>query len=132
MEIITYKAGEKVYGVVKINGVAAYTTSEYYTERMACADMYCWVAFQGENMDQVAVDMDEVYTARQAITKTFAEVSAKVVARAVAEAYRNGLVVEIKEGAMGQRYIEISNGKGSAYGQYHIGADFRDKVEAQR
>jgi hypothetical protein len=107
-----------------------YRSPEFITERMALADAGCWAAFHGERdgMGKVEVDLNEVYTTRQAETLVFAEVPAGDVARSVANAYAHGLTVEIKSGAMSQRYIEISNGKGSAYGQYHIGADFRERV----
>ncbi|MCX4547272.1 hypothetical protein [Streptomyces sp. NBC_01500] len=107
-----------------------FESSEYLTEGMAHADAKCWLAFhEGEKkMSKVEVDAAEIYTARQSVTGVFAEIPAERVAHKVAEAYRFGRVVEVKTGGMGQRYIEISNGKGSAYGQYHVGAEFRDKV----
>lgn len=129
MNITTGTQGGKFYAWVRKGMSILFQTPGYITEAMALADARCWLAFHGgESMDMVTVDMNEVYVARQKGTGVWREETAERVARAVAEAYRFNLTVEVKEGTMGQRYIQISDGKGSSYSQWHMGADFRDRV----
>jgi hypothetical protein len=126
---VTAKNGKHT-AEVRDAGRLVYRSPQFVTERMALADAGCWVAFHGERdgMGKVEVDPAEIYTAREAVTQQFEWVPGEVVARKVASAYEYGLTVEVKVGAMGQQYIQISNGKGSSYGIYHIGAAFRAKV----
>ncbi|MGW3072725.1 hypothetical protein [Kitasatospora sp. NPDC001132] len=79
-------------------------------------------------MNRITVDMTEAYTARARYTHELMGVPAQRMARIVAQAYDFGLTVEIKDSTRADtQYIQISDGKGSSYGQYFIGADFRDR-----
>jgi hypothetical protein len=122
----------KHFGTVRKGDSILYRTPGYYTEGMALADAKCWLAFHGEdtNMDKVTVDMGETYSAMRHKGADFEwhQPSAQRVADHVADARKFNLCVEIKTGARGQSYIQISDGKGSSYAQYHIGAEFADYV----
>ncbi|MDX2590978.1 hypothetical protein PV343_01390 [Streptomyces sp. WI03-4A] len=125
MNITTKTENGKHIAEVRNGAGVVFKTAAYLTEAMALADAQCWVAFHGgETMGKITVDMNETYCARQAVTQIMAEVPAENVRRAVESAYAAGLVVEIKRDTLDHDYIEISNGKGSSYGKFHIGADF--------
>lgn len=128
MNTKTTETNGKHYATVSAGDRIVYRTPGYYTAGMALADAQCWAAFHGGNMDKVTVDLNEVYTARGAgpTGLEYMAVPAERVARAVAEAYRFNLCVEVRTGTRGNAYIQISNGKGSGYGAYHIGAEFAD------
>lgn len=130
MEITVTKENGKSIGRVHQGDRVFHITPGYYTNQMALAAAHCWAAFhwKGEGMDKVEVDLSEVYTVAQSGTGVFCEFPAERVARAVAQAYEFGLDVEIKQGAMGQRYIQIGRKGVCSYGQYHMGADFRDRM----
>jgi hypothetical protein len=49
MNVVTFTTGTKVWAEVRNGDVTLYTTPEYFTERMAYADAYCWRAFQVED-----------------------------------------------------------------------------------
>lgn len=61
------------------------------------------------------------YTSRDKVTQKKATFPATEVLRRVREAKALGLNAEVKDAAVAPRwYVEINNGKGSAYGQYHF------------
>jgi hypothetical protein len=95
----------------KVNG-KTFTTKAYYTLNMALADAKCWIAFN-------KTEGTEMFEARDRATHIFYLIAGTEVARRIEEAKSFGLTVETKISShTGREYIEISNGKGSSYGQY--------------
>jgi hypothetical protein len=131
MKITATETNGKHYATVSAGDSIVYRTPGYYTAGMALAAAECWTAFHGKgtDMDKVTVDLGEVYTARGggASGLEYRDVPAEHVAIIVAQAYDFGLTVEVKTSTIqGTKYILISNGKGSGYGLYHVGAVFSD------
>jgi hypothetical protein len=99
-------------------------------------DVHCGtVTLIGTESDSVIVDMNETYSAQHNAAGgrgwTWYHPTAQFVADRVAEAAKFNLVVTVRTGTQGQDYIEIGDGKGSSYGQYHIGAEFAAYVDAK-
>ncbi|MEU9560343.1 hypothetical protein [Streptomyces fumanus] len=123
MDMQTTKVRGKFFTVVRDGAPVVHITRKYLTRRMAEAAAKCWVAFRG--VRKVEIDLNQVYVQG---TK---RVAAQFVADRVAEAYRFGLTVEVRQGTAGRRYIQISDGKGSAYGQYFFGGDLQSAPEVR-
>lgn len=92
------------------------------------------VTLIGTEAATVAVDMNETYSAMRHADGGFEwyHPTAEHVAYQVAQAGKHSLVVETRTGTQGQTYITIGDGKGSSYGQYHIGAEFAAYVDEKR
>jgi hypothetical protein len=132
MYTTTTVANGKFFGLVRTEDERTlHTTPGYYTEGMALSAAKCWVAFHG---GETMVDLNETYSAMRHAGAGFEwyHPTAQEVSDRVADAQKFSLVVEIRKGAQGQRYILISDGKGSGYGQYHIGAEFAAYVDEKR
>jgi hypothetical protein len=120
MNVITFTTGTKVWAEVRNGGVTVHTTPEYYSERMAYADAYCWVAFhKGESMSKAdaLVKPGDRFEAAEAVTGITRDIPAERVARAIAEAERFNLDVLVRQGTGGREYIQIGR-NGCSYGQY--------------
>jgi hypothetical protein len=131
MNITVTENSGKHFGQVREGDRILFATPGYYTAGMALKSAECWAAFHGKgnDMGKVTVDLGEVYTARGGGPSglEYRDVPAEHVATIVAQAYEFGLTVEVKTSTVqGTKYIQVSNGKGSSYGQYHVGAVFSD------
>jgi hypothetical protein len=130
MNITVTENSGKHFGQVREGDRVLYRTPGYYTAGMALKSAECWAAFHGKGTDmgKVTVDLGEVYTARGGGPSglEYRDVPAERLAAVVAQAYEFGLTVEVRTNTHGTAYIQVSDGKGSSYGQYHVGAVFSD------
>jgi len=114
MDIQTTKVNGRFFSVVRDGAPVVHITGKYLTRQMAEAAAKCWVAFHGEG--DMIKDSDKFYSHQQ-VTGTQIEMTADQVRARIADALKHGCQVDERQGN-GCRYIEIHNGKGSAYGQY--------------
>jgi hypothetical protein len=136
MQITTTQTNGKHYARVADGDRIAYVSPGYHTAGMAQSAAKCWIAFHGKGseMGKIVVDLNEVYTSRGAGRSglEYMNVPAGRVARRVASAYEYGQTVEIRTSMLGTPYIQISDGKGSSYAQFHIGPVFAHYAHNKR